>query len=208
VGGAFAEVPWLPVASLAAGALEALVLSMGLADRSLQVRRERDRVQELADTDALTGLPNRRHLLSQLNVLLRDGRLRERPIALMFLDLDDFKRLNDRHGHHVGDDALCATARALENGLRDQDLLGRYGGEEFVIALPGSDRAIAEAVAERLREAVAQIVLPGVDASSPITVSIGLTLRRPGDDAESLLVRADQAMYKAKESGRNRVVSA
>ena len=208
VGGAFADALWLPDANLAAGAMEALVLSMGLADRSLQVRRERDRVQELADTDALTGLPNRRHLLSQLNVLLRDGRLRARPIALLFLDLDHFKQLNDRHGHHVGDDALCATARALENGLRDQDLLGRYGGEEFVIALPGSDRAIAEAVAERLREAVAQIVLPGIGASSPVTVSIGLTLRRPGDDAESLLVRADQAMYEAKEGGRNRVVSA
>ncbi len=193
---------------LAAGALEALVLSMGLADRSLQVRRDRDRVRALADTDALTGLPNRRHVLSRLNVLLRDGRLRARPIALMFLDLDHFKQLNDRHGHRVGDDALCASARALENGLRDQDLLGRYGGEEFVIALPGSDRATAMGVAERLRLAVAHVALPQAAGGEALTVSIGLVMRMPGEQAESLLARADQAMYQAKAQGRNRVVSA
>lgn len=167
-----------------------------------------DRVQALADTDALTGLPNRRHVLSRLNVLLRDGRLRARPIALMFLDLDHFKQLNDRHGHGVGDDALCATARALENGLRDQDLLGRYGGEEFVIALPGSDRETAVAVAEGLRLAVAQIALPEADAGLTITASIGLVMRMPGEQAESLLERADHAMYQAKAQGRNRVMSA
>lgn len=208
VGGAFADIAWLNDASLAAGAFEAMVLSLGLADRSLQVRRERDRVQELADTDALTGLPNRRHALSRLDAMLHDGRLRQRPLAVMFLDLDHFKRLNDNHGHLAGDEALRITARVLDEGLRDEDLLGRYGGEEFVIALPGSDRATALAVAERLRLAIGQIVLPGVAGDVVMGVSIGLVMRVPGETAESLLARADQAMYQAKEQGRDRVVAA
>lgn len=208
VGGAFAGLVWLNDASLIAGAFETLVLSLGLADRSLQVRRERDRIQALADTDALTGLPNRRHTLSRLDNMLRDIRLRTRPLAVMFLDLDHFKNLNDHHGHLAGDEALCITARVLDEGLRDEDLLGRYGGEEFVIALPGSDRATALAVAERLRLAISQIVLPGVAREVELSVSIGLVMRVPGETAESLLARADQAMYQAKEQGRDRVVSA
>lgn len=203
VGGALPQLDWLNDASLAGGAFEAVVLSIGLADRALRLRHDRDIVQVLADRDALTNVFNRRAWAERASALLSDGP--PRPIALLFLDLDRFKLLNDRQGHNAGDRALVAVAKALAAELRPADLLGRYGGEEFVALLDGTPASQAVQVATRLCRRVHRLEIPVSEESLLLTVSIGIAMRREGDDLESLVDRADQAMYDAKLGGRNRV---
>jgi diguanylate cyclase (GGDEF)-like protein len=128
-----------------------------------------------------------------------------RPIALLFLDLDHFKLLNDRQGHNAGDRALIAVAQALTTELRPSDLLGRYGGEEFVALLDGTTPQQVMPVATRLCRRVHRLEIPVGDESILLSISIGVAVYRDGDDVESLVERADQAMYEAKLSGRNRV---
>ncbi|EIM00583.1 periplasmic/7TM domain sensor diguanylate cyclase [Rhodanobacter thiooxydans LCS2] len=203
VGGALPQLDWLNDASLAGGAFEAVVLSIGLADRALHLRHDRDIVRVLADHDALTNVFNRRAWTERANTLLSDGP--PRPLALLFLDLDHFKLLNDRQGHNAGDRALVAVAKALATELRPADLLGRYGGEEFVALLDGIPTQQAVQVATRLCRRVHRLEIPVSEESLLLTVSIGIAMRREGDDLESLVDHADQAMYDAKLGGRNRV---
>lgn len=202
--GAMPEFARLNDASLAGGAFEAIVLSLGLADRALRLRQDRDVVRILADHDALTEVYNRRGWSERASVLLASGP--PRPIAALFLDLDHFKLLNDRQGHSAGDRALVAVANALTHELRPGDLFGRYGGEEFVALLDGTQVEQAMHVATRLCRRVHRLELPaGDDASLLLSISIGVAMRRDGDDVNSLVERADQAMYTAKLNGRNRV---
>lgn len=203
VNGALPQLDWLNDASLAGGAFEAVVLSLGLADRALRLRHDRDIVRVLADHDALTNVLNRRAWTERASALLSDGS--PRPIALLFLDLDHFKLLNDRQGHNTGDRALVAVAKALATELRPGDLLGRYGGEEFVALLDGTQAQQAMHVATRLCRRVHRLEIPASNESLLLSISIGVALRREGDDVESLVERADQAMYDAKLNGRNRV---
>jgi diguanylate cyclase (GGDEF)-like protein len=203
VDGAFPQLAWLNDASLAGGAFEAVVLSLGLADRALRLRHDRDFVRVLADHDALTSLLNRRALSERASLLLGSGS--PRPIALLFLDLDHFKSLNDHHGHNAGDRALVDVARALLAELRPSDLLGRYGGEEFVALLDDTLPQQAMHVATRLCRRVHRLEIPIDDGSQLLSVSIGIAMRQEGDDVESLVGHADQAMYDAKLNGRNRV---
>ncbi len=202
-GGALPQLDWLNDASLAGGAFEAIALSLGLADRALILRHDRDIVRVLADHDALTNVLNRRAWTERASALLASGSTQ--PIALLFLDLDHFKLLNDRRGHNTGDRALIAVAKALATELRPSDLLGRYGGEEFVALLDGTMPQQAMHVATRLCRRVHRLEIPASDESLLLSVSIGVALRREGDDVESLVERADQAMYDAKLNGRNRV---
>lgn len=198
---------WSEEAMLGAGALEALVLSLGLADRSLALRRDRDRARQLADIDALTGLFNRRAWTERVFALDEAMRRTGQPLSVLFLDLDHFKELNDRYGHEAGDDALRTLAAVMREELREQDLIGRYGGEEFVIALPGADRAHALRVADRLRRR-----LYDRSSAGPLrvaqTASIGAATLHAGEDFTALLRRADEAMYAAKLGGRDRAVFA
>lgn len=204
LNGALADASWLNDASLGGGAIESLLLSLGLADRALSIRHDRDSARQLADHDALTSVFNRRAWSERASALLSSGE--PRPIALLFMDLDHFKLLNDHQGHATGDRALAEVAKALQSELRPTDLLCRYGGEEFVAMLDGIGRDEAMQVATRLCRRVHRLEIPTSDESKLLTVSIGVALRRDGDDVGALAERADQAMYAAKLEGRNRVL--
>jgi diguanylate cyclase (GGDEF)-like protein len=207
--GLFTQVGWTIDVGVGAGAFEALVLSVGLAYRSVELRRDRDRARRLADTDALTGLYNRRAWLVQAQGLRASAR--GRVVSLMFIDVDHFKALNDRHGHDAGDAVLRGIVSRLIAGLRGEDLLGRYGGEELVVALPDCDLARATDTAERLRAAVLhQPPSDGMDSGPPpwATISIGVVAWRPDESIDTALARADAAMYAAKAAGRNCVRAA
>ena len=198
---------WSDNAAFGAGAMEALVLSLGLADRSLALRRDRDRARRLADIDALTGLYNRRAWTERAIALDEAMRRAAKPLSLLFLDLDHFKELNDRLGHEAGDTVLRALAAVMVDEVREQDVIGRYGGEEFVIVLPGADRAHALHVGERIRRSLQdRAASDSVHAAQ--TVSIGAATLNLGENLTALVKRADEAMYTAKAAGRNRVVFA
>lgn len=203
VNGALPQMAWLNDASLAAGAFEALLLSLGLADRALQLRQDRDTVQVLADHDALTQIFNRRAWTERAGAKLADGA--SRPLALLFLDLDHFKLLNDLQGHNAGDRALVAVSHTLKTELRPVDLFGRYGGEEFIALLDSTAAEEAMQVATRLCRRVHRLEIPMRDDRQMLSVSIGVAMFRNGDTLETFIERADQAMYRAKLLGRNRV---
>ncbi len=194
---------WLSDAGLVAGAFEAIVLSLGLADRALTLRQDRDEVRALADHDALTDVFNRRAWSERASVALAANA--KQPLALLFLDLDYFKALNDRLGHHSGDRALIAVAKALKAELRPADLLGRYGGEEFVALLDATTAAQAVDVATRLCRRVHRLDIAASGDEFMLTVSIGIAMHDDADSLEALVERADQAMYSAKINGRNQV---
>lgn len=203
--GALPSLDWLNDASIAMGAFEAIVLSLGLADRALTMRRDRDTARVLADRDALTNLLNRRAWTEAANQMLADVANTTQPVALLFLDLDHFKVLNDRHGHAAGDRALVAVAEVLSTEVRPNDLLGRYGGEEFVAMLYGVNQEQAVQVATRLCRRVNRLEIPVDQSNMMLSVSIGLAMRSMGDTLETLVERADQAMYYVKLNGRNQV---
>ena len=178
---------------------------------SMQLRLE---LEQLASTDPLTGLYNRRSFLFYSErELLRSARTRE-PLSLVLLDLDYFKQINDSHGHDGGDAALCAVASKLKGAVRDNDILGRWGGEEFIVLLPGADAEQALLVAERLRSCVEAISLThqpkGRAANSgciALAMSAGVTTGySPIESLDALLRSCDEALYSAKAGGRNRVV--
>lgn len=156
----------------------------------------------LAQTDPLTGLANRRRTMSQLEKSVMRARKKNSTLSLIAFDIDHFKHVNDRFGHQAGDEMLVRVAGIARSQMRDSDLLGRTGGEEFIWILPKASKEIASAAAERLCRAVEKgspsDLLPGV------TVSVGCASLREGDTAESLLSRVDEALYAAKREGRNR----
>jgi diguanylate cyclase (GGDEF)-like protein len=160
-----------------------------------------EQVNELATVDSLTGVANRRHFLETAGQVFTAG-----PVSAIMLDIDHFKRVNDTYGHLVGDTVIQEVTRRLRSAVRDTELLGRYGGEEFAVVLAaGADQATA--LARRMREAVAGTPVDTAAGPLPVTVSIGVACRHPGDAGlGALLGRADEALYQAKQSGRDRVV--
>jgi diguanylate cyclase (GGDEF)-like protein len=168
-------------------------------DREARDRAEAD-LRALATTDPLTGLANRRVLLDRLEVLMARARRFSEPVALIMLDIDDFKVVNDSCGHDVGDQVLKDVARILLETSRDVDLPVRWGGEEFLLLLPSTDLPSAESVAEWLRGRIEQHAFG--DAGS-LTVSIGISGLKDLDTADSLIGRADQALYASKSRGKN-----
>ncbi len=166
---------------------------------------------EMAVTDQLTGLYNRRYLASHLSAMFDRGAWSNRPLSVMILDIDHFKKINDTHGHDAGDKILQAFAERMNASVRGIDLACRYGGEEFLIAMPDTEKKFATIVAERLRQEIAteQIVLNGGRDIAQITVSIGIASTEDGpedDNSQKLIKRADEALYEAKSNGRNRVI--
>jgi diguanylate cyclase (GGDEF)-like protein len=177
-------------------------LRQQLGARNRELSDARDRLHELATRDPLTGALNRRAIVDQLTEAVADGR----RVAAVLVDLDHFKKINDRHGHLAGDQVLRRFVIAAAQCLRGRDRLGRYGGEEFLLVLEDvPDASAARAVAERVRTAIEAEdwapIVPGVH----VTASFGLAQAEPGEAADDLLRRADAALYKAKGDGRNRV---
>ena len=164
-------------------------------------------LREMAATDILTGLPNRRHFLTQLEQeLARVRRVEPYAASVLMLDVDYFKLVNDAFGHATGDDALRHLGGLMQKELRKIDTLGRLGGEEFAVILPGADLAAAEVFAERLRQKVAGTPATHDNRAIPLTVSVGVTEMKASDtSADDVLARADRALYHAKECGRNKV---
>lgn len=164
---------------------------------------------EMAVTDPLTGLHNRRYLDTHLQTLFERSMARRRPLSVMITDIDRFKTINDTHGHDVGDAVLREFAARLRKNVRGIDLVCRFGGEEFVVVMPETDLAIAEMVAERVRTEIAHTAFALADGDTiDVTASLGVaTVKRPADTVAALMKRADTALYEAKTGGRNRVVA-
>jgi len=174
--------------------------------------RLRDNVQqsiEMAITDALTGLYNRRYMETHLSSLVEQAVSRGKPLTVLVLDIDFFKSINDTHGHDAGDDVLREFATRVRKSIRGIDLACRYGGEEFVIVMPETDMGVAAIVAERLRRRIASesFAIGNGTRAIEVTISIGLATLDADDNAGTILKRADQALYRAKRDGRNRVVA-
>ena len=164
----------------------------------------------MALTDSLTGLHNRRYFSTHLEALFQRTAEGGKPLAVLMIDIDHFKLVNDTYGHAVGDEVLSDVAQNIARNVRAFDLVARYGGEEFVVVMPDTAAAVAVAVADRLRERIAKqpVVVADSAAAIEVTVSIGISHARGKKDLpKELLKRADRALYQAKEAGRNRVVS-
>jgi diguanylate cyclase (GGDEF)-like protein len=194
---------WSESMAYVAGYLLLIVNGFGFILMSKQ--RDDARMERLATTDDLTSLLNRRAFFAQADAARLLALRQHQPIALLMLDIDHFKQLNDRFGHATGDEALVKFSATCTDALREHDILGRLGGEEFALALPGTDLNGALHAAERLRQAVLDTRLLTCGNSYTMTVSIGVVLIDPEEDLATALARADHALYEAKRNGRNRV---
>lgn len=159
-------------------------------------------------TDGLTGLHNRKHIMELFDVEIARSQRYDHPLALLIMDIDHFKKVNDTYGHQTGDAVMRQLAEVFQGSVRDCDYIGRYGGEEFMIILPNSDLQSGIDTAERIRQNVSELSIPGDLKAFSITISIGVSAYPDfGGDAEALISAADDALYKAKARGRNRVFS-
>ena len=199
-------------------AVLAFVIAIGVADLFLyRFLHERDRLSSLTKEldlvsrlDVLTELYNRRHIDEQFKAMIASAKRYGHPITLLIIDIDHFKSINDRWGHEIGDETLIELAKRLTNAVRPGDLIGRWGGEEFVAILPMTDSEGGGQVAERIRLQIAsEPFRSGTDVELQVTVSVGLACQiGEAIEEERLLKLADDALYEAKEGGRNRVVCA
>ena len=191
------------------GAIETLqdVSERRRAEEAL--RESEERYRSLSQTDSLTGLFNSRQLHEQLPIEIERAKRYQRPMSLLVLDCDNFKAVNDTYGHLSGDHVLQNLAHAIRQCLRRSDFAFRYGGEEFVVLLPETEGLAALNIAERLRGLFAGLNTPAQDGETiRCTVSIGVAVYQPGDEEDALIRRADEACYKAKQAGKNRVILA
>jgi diguanylate cyclase (GGDEF)-like protein len=174
-----------------------------------EYNRLQQKYQRESMVDALTGLYNRRWLDSKLRSLVLRTKRERHPLSVIMLDIDHFKRFNDNYGHRAGDCVIQAVAKTFSNNVRPLDFSARYGGEEFCILLPYTNAAGAKIAAERIRKLVASGTVLDEGLELPkVTISAGAASLQPDEDATKLLGRADQALYRAKQAGRNRVETA
>ncbi|GAA5003277.1 diguanylate cyclase [Pseudoluteimonas lycopersici] len=200
--------PWLEYGLPLVLACTAVVLMLGLADRMQAFRSERDRARQDAQHDPLSGAYNRVGIMQRLQHAVAEARAESRQLAVLFLDIDHFKQINDTHGHALGDACIRQLSWLVQEDLMPGESFGRLGGEEFMLVLPGVNGRHARDAAERLRRKVEgrSVVLDGVRVG--MTVSIGSVEYVAPETPDALVKRADAAMYAAKEAGRNRVVAA
>jgi len=178
----------------------------GLEDHLHDLRTEHARLSREVRLDDLTRVAARGYVLSVLDQQLSRLQDHRGGLCLIMADLDNFKHANDTYGHVVGDHALREAAARIRGAVRDHDLVGRYGGEEFIVVLPDTTLEIARAVAERIRRRFAGGPLRVGEVSLPLTISLGYTQARAGEDVDALVARADEALYNAKREGRDRVI--
>lgn len=181
-----------------------------------ELMAELERLRKLVYFDELTGVLNRRGFQEEAGKIFQAVSLgrtelerriqRQIPFSIVFLDIDDFKHINDRYGHAAGDVALRGVAMMTQKHLRSGDLIGRWGGEEFVIALVGAGKSIAKAVAEKLRSFISEVKLPLDGETVQLTASLGVVQYGGEDSLLEIINNADKAMYQAKQEGKNRVV--
>lgn len=176
--------------------------------RMESLRRANEDLARQSITDALSGLHNRRYFNQVLETEVARCNRNGESFALLLLDLDHFKRVNDQFGHQAGDAVIQTVGKALRAGIRTSDTCCRYGGEEFALIMPATRAPEAQLVAERLRQKVADLEIPGLPQGYPVTISIGISLGEPKSEIKSqqVLKEADQALYAAKADGRNRCV--
>lgn len=184
-------------------------LERSVAERTKELQEANARLERLAVTDGLTGVFNHRRFQEQLQAEILRSERHKRPMGVLMVDVDFFKKVNDALGHPAGDELLRRLAEVLSADLRQTDLIARYGGEEFAVLLPETSKGEAMQVAERMRIAVETKINAGTSWPTTVTVSIGVgTFPEDGKNGEQVLVAADQAMYVAKRQGRNRVIGA
>lgn len=199
-----------PAAMMAAAAAMLVAnrrLQSELATAQAEISAQQQKVDALAAesrTDTLTGLANRRSFDEELGRRLDQWRRHKVPVSLLLIDIDHFKKINDRYGHPIGDEALKWVARIQSEALRQMDVAARYGGEEFAAILPGTKLSDAGNVAERLRATIAAKPFRQGELEFPITVSVGVAVTIPDDAPAAFLKRADDALYAAKQNGRDR----
>ena len=198
---------------LAKAATRASKLEINLNETSREletIRESLNKAEERANTDTLTGLPNRRALDEFLRAAQIAATESGEPLSIMLIDIDHFKRFNDNFGHGVGDQVLRLIANVLRERLREKDLPARFGGEELMAVLPGAELAVCEAVAERVGRSISECRITRRSTGEllpSITVSIGIAQFRHGESTAELIERCDRALYLAKRTGRNRVVT-
>lgn len=188
--------------------LAGILLYLGLGERILMYKHQRDANEQLARIDSLTDVYNRRALDERLRISAAQAEKSGRSMAVLFADIDHFKVINDTHGHAVGDVVLREVTSRIRGTLRFGDVLGRYGGEEFVIALPDCAEEEALQLAERIRHSIAESPISTPDAMVTATVSIGVSVLSDGlSGVDNAIKRADKALYHCKQTGRNRVAA-
>jgi len=203
--GYWSNPPWMVPAFPAAFALAGLVLMIGLADKLQQLRLDHAHASRLASVDTLTGASSRSVIEQYLKSAVQEAHKSGRPLSLVILDIDHFKRINDDHGHRIGDHCLRIIALRTRNRLRTYDLIGRYGGDEMLVILPDTRLGEALGVAENLRSAVNCRPLSIEGRLLQASLSLGVAELAAGETAEQLFERADAALYASKSAGRDRV---
>lgn len=199
---------WLSQGLAGSFALAGLLLTIGLADKLLQLRRDRDQASAMARADELTGLLNRAGVEEALREAIASATRRRAALSIAFVDLDNFKQINDEHGHAVGDQCLRIVSMRLRNQLRGPDIMGRYGGDEFLVVLPNTSIDDALAVAGRMLAAINCRPLTMDDMHVHGTLSIGVAELGEDESVEAVVQRADRALYASKAAGRNCVSGA
>ncbi len=183
-------------------------LKKRLEEANSQIKKLTEELEERekeATIDFLTQVANRASFDRALSDMVNDFYRRNYPFALIMIDIDDFKKINDTYGHQAGDYVLQELARVLKSQLRARDVIARYGGEEFAIILPGVTFSQALRVAERLRRSIEKHLFKYKDVQIPVTISVGLAMMRDGLDETAIVEKADKALYLAKRSGKNQV---
>ncbi len=183
-------------------------MRQSLYQRGLKLKEAYRRIEELAELDELTGSFNRRCIMRMLEEQIVHAQRTETPCAVALIDLDWFKRINDSHGHPIGDEVLRTFAITVFANIRDTDRFGRYGGEEFLLVLPDTPVDRAAEILDRLREIIADLDWSAFSADMRVTISAGVATLRPDEISDTLLARADSALYAAKAQGRNRITTA